>query len=49
MPDEPCCVDLLEHAWLSRTGFIDDSSRLRVRLVSRERGVRRAANHQAVP
>ena len=49
MPDEPCCVDLLEHAWLSRTGFVDDSSRLRVRLVSRESGVRLAANHRAVP
>ena len=39
MPDEPCCVDLLEHAWLSRAGFADDSSRLRVRLVSRESSV----------
>ena len=49
MPDEPCCVDLLEHAWLSRAGFADDSSRLRVRLVSRESGVCLAANHRAVP
>ena len=39
MPDEPCCVDVLEHAWPSRTVFVDDSSRLRVRLVSRENGV----------
>jgi|SaaInl74LU_5_DNA_1037368.scaffolds.fasta_scaffold23843_1 hypothetical protein len=39
MPDEPCCVDVLEHAWPSRTVFVDDSSRLRVRLVSRESSV----------
>ena len=39
MPVEPYCVDVLEHAWPSRTVFVDDSSRLRVRLVSRESGV----------
>ena len=39
MPDKPCCVDVLEHAWPSRTVFVDDSSRLRVRLVSRESSV----------
>ena len=49
MPIEPYCVDVLEHAWPSRTVLVDDSSRLRVRLVSRESGVRRAANHRAVP
>ena len=49
MPDEPCCVDVLEHAWLSRTDFVDDSSRFRVLLVSQESGVRLAANHRAVP
>ena len=49
MPVEPYCVDVIEHVWLSRTGFVDDSSRLRVRIASRANGVRRAANHRAVP
>ncbi len=39
MPVEPYCVDVLEHAWPSHTVLVDDSSRLRVRLVSRESGV----------
>ena len=38
MPVEPYCVDVLEHAWPSRTVFVDDSSRLRVRLAIRESG-----------
>jgi len=42
-------LGVLSHVRLSRTGFVDDSSRLRVRLVSRESGVRLAANHRAVP
>ena len=46
MPVEPYCVDVIEHAWLSRTGFVDDSSRIRVRLVSRESGV---ASHRKPP
>ena len=39
MPVEPYCMDVLEYAWLSCTGFVDDSSRLRVRLVSWESSV----------
>ena len=46
---EHYCVDVIEHVWLSCTAFVDDSSRRCVRLVSRESGVRRAANHRGVP